>query len=67
MSQLNAIDLKNRATQLKTKLDSLSASGTVTHETLNEVDRQAAKLAKDLQELSDWLTRKEEAAAVAGK
>jgi hypothetical protein len=62
MSQLNAHDLKNRATDLRTRLDSLRANGTVTSENLNDIDREAAKLAKDLQELSAWLTRQEEAA-----
>jgi hypothetical protein len=61
MSELNAHDLKNRATDLRTRLDSLRATGTVSAESLNDVDREAAKLAKDLQELSDWLTRQEEA------
>lgn len=62
MSQLNAADLKTRATDLRSRLDNLSASGTVTHETLNAIDLEAAKLAKDLQELSAWLSRQEEAA-----
>ena len=62
MSTLNASELKDRATALKTQLDSLSASGTLTHDKLNEIDNQAARLAKDLEELSAWLSRKEEAA-----
>ena len=62
MSELKATDLKNRATDLKNRLDTLSASGKVSHESLNDIDREAAKLARDLQELSDWLTRQEQAA-----
>jgi ABC-type phosphate transport system auxiliary subunit len=63
MSQLNASDLKNRATDLKERLDALSAAGQITDKVLNEFDAEASRLAKDLQELSDWLTRNEVAKA----
>ena len=61
MQSLSATDLNARAKSLSARLNSLRESGKISHETLNEFDAEAKKLAKDLREFSAWLTRQEAA------